>query len=519
MKLLNRFVSAAALAAFFIASAQAQNSGTVTNHAFAIGKGPGVTGYTSLLCGSAQLAVGQAAADPICRTITGDVTIDAAGVTAIGANKVTNSQLALQTAKTFKCNTSVSSASPQDCTAAQAGQIPSPPMVLRFAGTRTTFTSDATATLIRVWLQGAGGGGSGNGNTNNIPYTQYGYIGEPSAFGEDTFTVTINNTGGASAATITGTAINATCNQPFYLTTTGTLPSPFAANTLYYTGCPPDLTLTANTLQASPIQWPIPLTCAVSPTRCQATNTINTTTAGSGTHTLHLYHYVAQGGNGGGIVGDQAVPGSYVNCDGFGPAGIVQSVGLQGSVGHNQYGMNIAGGAGGGSPFGGAGGGGEGGVNGTGAGGGGANPTLTSSAGGGGASGGWCYITLRNNGATAYPMMCGLGGALGPAYTATVTVTIASPGVFTLNSHGMGPNAAFTLTTTGALPTGLTAGTTYYVNPETITANTFRVSASPYGAVINTSGSQSGTHTLHSGNVGGVGGNGQCLIEQLYGVN
>lgn len=64
---------------FCSSAAHAQNAGAVTNHAFAIGKGPGVTGYTSLLCGSAQLAVGQAAADPICRTITGDATLSAAG--------------------------------------------------------------------------------------------------------------------------------------------------------------------------------------------------------------------------------------------------------------------------------------------------------------------------------------------------------------------------------------------------------------------------------------------------------
>jgi hypothetical protein len=85
-----------ASAAFFFALsplAQAQNSGAVTNHAFAVGRGAGVTGYTSLLCTSAQLAVGQAAADPICQTITGDVTISAGGVTAIGATKVTSAML------------------------------------------------------------------------------------------------------------------------------------------------------------------------------------------------------------------------------------------------------------------------------------------------------------------------------------------------------------------------------------------------------------------------------------------
>jgi hypothetical protein len=60
-----------------------QNAGTVTNHAFAIGKGPGVTGYTSLLCGAGQLAVAQAGADPICRTVSGDWTLNAAGVSTL----------------------------------------------------------------------------------------------------------------------------------------------------------------------------------------------------------------------------------------------------------------------------------------------------------------------------------------------------------------------------------------------------------------------------------------------------
>jgi hypothetical protein len=86
----------AALAAFFIVAsvpAFGQNSGTVTNHAYAIGKGAGTTGYSSLLCASAQLAVGQAAADPICQSITGDITLSAGGVTAIGAAKVTSAML------------------------------------------------------------------------------------------------------------------------------------------------------------------------------------------------------------------------------------------------------------------------------------------------------------------------------------------------------------------------------------------------------------------------------------------
>jgi hypothetical protein len=86
-------VSAALMAVFYFGPAQAQNAGTVTAHAFAIGKGAGHSGYTSLLCDAAQLAVGQSSADPICKTITGDVTISAAGATAIGATKVKSSML------------------------------------------------------------------------------------------------------------------------------------------------------------------------------------------------------------------------------------------------------------------------------------------------------------------------------------------------------------------------------------------------------------------------------------------
>lgn len=78
--------------------------------------------------------------------------------------------------------------------------------------------------------------------------------------------------------------------------------------------------------------------------------------------------------------------------------------------------------------------------------------------------------------------------------SATFTVTIASPGVFTSTAHGLLNGDAVVLSTTGALPTGLAAATTYYVvNKNT---NTFELSATQSGTSINTSGSQSGTHTF-----------------------
>lgn len=67
-----------ALFVLFCSAAYAQNAGTVTNHAFPIGKGPGVSGYTSLLCASGQLAIGSAT-DPTCRTMSGDATLSAVG--------------------------------------------------------------------------------------------------------------------------------------------------------------------------------------------------------------------------------------------------------------------------------------------------------------------------------------------------------------------------------------------------------------------------------------------------------
>lgn len=76
----------------------------------------------------------------------------------------------------------------------------------------------------------------------------------------------------------------------------------------------------------------------------------------------------------------------------------------------------------------------------------------------------------------------------------TATMTIASPAVVTRTSHGYSAGQPIKFSTTGALPTGVTAGTTYYVIASGLTANTFQFSTSVGGAAVNTSGAQSGTH-------------------------
>lgn len=74
------------------------------------------------------------------------------------------------------------------------------------------------------------------------------------------------------------------------------------------------------------------------------------------------------------------------------------------------------------------------------------------------------------------------------------TITIAAPGVFTKVTHGIYNGAVVYLTTTGALPTGLSAGVRYYVVNRT--DDTFELSLTSGGAAIDTTGSQSGTHTV-----------------------
>ena len=83
----------------------------------------------------------------------------------------------------------------------------------------------------------------------------------------------------------------------------------------------------------------------------------------------------------------------------------------------------------------------------------------------------------------------------GVSATTTVTLTIASPCVVTWTAHGFVPGQPFVFTTTGALPTGVAASTTYYVISTGISTNAFQFSATPNGAAINATGSQSGTQT------------------------
>jgi len=87
----------------------------------------------------------------------------------------------------------------------------------------------------------------------------------------------------------------------------------------------------------------------------------------------------------------------------------------------------------------------------------------------------------------------------GPAWSkaAAVTMTIAAPCVVTWAAHGLRHGAPIVFTTTDTLPTGVVAGTVYYISK--IDANTFNLCASfanvVAGTLITSSGAQAGAHT------------------------
>lgn len=102
---------------------------------------------------------------------------------------------------------------------------------------------------------------------------------------------------------------------------------------------------------------------------------------------------------------------------------------------------------------------------------------------------------LADGAAVARSTYASLFAAISPSQTATIS--IASPAVITATAHGLVAGDRIHFTTTGALPTGLLTSTEYFVLSTGLTSNAFEVSLSPEGTVINTSGTQSGVHTVY----------------------
>lgn len=96
---------------------------------------------------------------------------------------------------------------------------------------------------------------------------------------------------------------------------------------------------------------------------------------------------------------------------------------------------------------------------------------------------------------------------LNPVVAAVVTITIAAPAVVTSPNHGLAPGSPVVPTTTGALPTGLTASTQYYVAQQGWTPNSYQLTTTVGGGaagLITTTGTQSGVQTMTSGQQGTI---------------
>lgn len=79
--------------------------------------------------------------------------------------------------------------------------------------------------------------------------------------------------------------------------------------------------------------------------------------------------------------------------------------------------------------------------------------------------------------------------------TYTATITAASPAVVTHNAHGLTANTPVRFQTTGVLPTGMTAGTVYFVDSVGLAANTFQLKTAIIGgSSVDTTDTGSGTH-------------------------
>lgn len=100
----------------------------------------------------------------------------------------------------------------------------------------------------------------------------------------------------------------------------------------------------------------------------------------------------------------------------------------------------------------------------------------------------------------AYEFKVEYGASCSPE--STVTISNGADADVTWTAHGLTAGQPVIFSSAGTLPTGLTAGTVYYVIATGITADTFKVSAVKGGTAVATSTAGTGTHTADAPPVG-----------------
>jgi hypothetical protein len=105
-------------------------------------------------------------------------------------------------------------------------------------------------------------------------------------------------------------------------------------------------------------------------------------------------------------------------------------------------------------------------------------------------------ISVTSNAATGiiFPGTNITGKNTSPTYASVVTTPIASPGLVNWPNHGLVAGTPVVFAGAG-LPTGITAGTTYYVISAGLATNAFEISTTSGGSAQNFTGTSTGTQT------------------------
>ena len=122
---------------YFSSTSTIASSALLAQYGVLIGGGAGGAPASITACTSGQLVIGQSGA-PACHTLTGDVTVNSAGVTAIGTNKVTDAMLRQSAGLSLLGRAGNSTGNVADITAANDNEV------LRRSGTAIGFGTIAT---------------------------------------------------------------------------------------------------------------------------------------------------------------------------------------------------------------------------------------------------------------------------------------------------------------------------------------------------------------------------------------